>query len=317
MHALMARLGLSQEDQALFGMALIKGNAGINALVATPNTPKDSFLFVGQETKMLRGNIIEWLPEGVCVRMGEEKAGTLEGYAEGAFYPLDLSSVWEGSILKAWNHPVRRFLDMCAAPGGKSLLCGHIMCPEEHYANEVEAGRLNILRHNLHRCGYINKVFTQRLQPREWADGGAESFDFVWVDAPCSGQSLLAKGIKNLGCFHPAIVKGNAKRQRGILSSSASCVASGGGLAYSTCSFSIEENEGNVAWFLKRHPEFSLKAVPHLAPWQSCLSEAPMYRLLPQHGLGAGGFVVLFVKDGDISAELPILSAKFSDYPVA
>jgi 16S rRNA C967 or C1407 C5-methylase (RsmB/RsmF family) len=147
------------------------------------------------------------------------------------------------------------------------------------------------------------------------APGG---FDLVIVDAPCSGQSLLAKGIENPGAFHPATVKGNAKRQLGIVTAAADCVAPGGTLLYSTCTFSERENERVVSKFLGRMPDYKVLPVAHLEPWRSPLADFPCYRLYPQSGLGAGGFVALLARrDNGVPRSAISDEALLREYPVS
>lgn len=255
-----------------------------------------------------RGDLPEWVPDFV-----REKRGTEEG-EDGAAYGLDLSSVWEMLPLGEIARPVRRLLDVCAAPGGKSMLASRWLEPEFHLANEVVPKRLGILRHNLARCGVA--AFTQRLMPERLGEAGAGAFDVVLVDAPCSGQSLVARGIENPGCFHPATVKGNAMRQRKILSAAARCVAPGGWMLFTTCTFAPEENEKNVGWFTRRHEDFAPVTVPAMSAWRSRLTEHACYRLGPQDGLGAGGFACLWRRAGEADG-LPDLAAELRAFPVA
>jgi 16S rRNA C967 or C1407 C5-methylase (RsmB/RsmF family) len=131
----------------------------------------------------------------------------------------------------------------------------------------------------------------------------AESYplfaDLVIVDAPCSGQSLVARGKPSPGCFHPATINLNANRQRRILAHAAALVAPGGHLAYITCTYAVKENEGNVSWFMRRFPDFVPCQVPRLEPFQSHCSSLPCYRLWPQSGMGAGGFAALLRNSAD------------------
>jgi hypothetical protein len=85
----------------------------------------------------------------------------------------------------------------------------------------------------------------------------------------------------------------NERRQRRILAHSQKVVAPGGYLLYATCTFSREENEDNIEWFLKTFPEFSAMEVSLLEPYRSHIGEGPTYRLLPHHGKGAGAFCAL------------------------
>ncbi len=238
---------------------------------------------------------VDWLPDWV-LRLDTQQPGKHPLHEAGAFYSLDFSSLFAASPLLMIGKATR-VLDMCAAPGGKSVFASRALGPQLLLSNEVIGKRLGILRHNLKRCR-IPQAFTQRLDPGELATVGAESFDGVIVDAPCSGQSLLAKGIENPGCFHPATVKRNALRQRRILAAGAKTVAPGGWLLYSTCTFAPEENEKVLAWLLKRFEVFEAIEVPHLAPWRSPLVEFPVYRLYPHTGMGAGSFVGLLRRKG-------------------
>lgn len=203
---------------------------------------------------------------------------------------------------------------MCASPGGKSILAQARVAPREHIANEVHPRRLGILRHNLLRCGFLN-LYTQRLRPDQWAEQAPGCFDLILADAPCSGQSLLAKGIPNPGCFHAAATGGNAKRQRGILLAALQCLVPGGFLLYTTCTYAPEENERNVLYLLKRHPELETVSVPELEPFHSGLTEEACYRLMPFHGAGAGGFTCLLHKKGE-KPPLPPLADELLAWPI-
>jgi 16S rRNA C967 or C1407 C5-methylase (RsmB/RsmF family) len=237
---------------------------------------------------------VAWQPP-FCDRLAlGQQPGKHPLHAAGAFYCLDFSSVFAISPLLALP-PAREpeiCIDLCAAPGGKSIFAWRSRHPQLLISNEVVGKRRATLEANLRRCHVSPAIVTQRT-PQEFATTLAGTAHLVLVDAPCSGQSLLAKGDKADGCFHPVTVKGNAKRQKRILADAAQLVAGGGGLVYSTCTYSPEENEQVVEWLLARFPQFEAIAVPHLAAYQSTLSSLPCYRLFPQSGLGAGAFTVL------------------------
>lgn len=151
--------------------------------------------------------------------------------------------------------------------------------------------------------------------PDQWAEQAPGCFDLILADAPCSGQSLLAKGIPNPGCFHAAATGGNAKRQRGILLAALQCLVPGGFLLYTTCTYAPEENERNVLYLLKRHPELETVSVPELEPFHSGLTEEACYRLMPFHGAGAGGFTCLLHKKGE-KPPLPPLADELLAWPI-
>ncbi len=234
-----------------------------------------------------------WLPPRVYVPAAGVKPTAYADYAAGLYYSLDLSSCWESACLAEVPAPASS-LDLCAAPGGKTMLMAARFGADNHTANEVHPGRRGILRQNLVQCG-MPQVRVTGNRPDQWACSG-ESFDLLLVDAPCSGQSLLCKGIKNPGCLSSSMVNGNAKRQKGIMLSAVQCVNPGGHIVYTTCTYDPEENEKVMAYILKRIPGWSAVEVPLLAPFRSALADFPAYRLLPAHGFGAGGFCCLLCK---------------------
>ena len=284
---LCSRLGLSAADaEALVG-AMQRGDASRSAVVLAPNAPE------GYEPPFpCEKEVPAWLPPRVYLPAAGERPALHADYAAGRYYILDASSCWEGAALGAVAAPPARSLDLCAAPGGKSMLLGaRFGYAHAHTANEVSAARRGVLRRNLLQCGWESARVTG-LRPDQWAAGG-EKFDLVLVDAPCSGQSLLAKGIKNPGCLGAGMVGGNAKRQRGIMLAAVRCVAPQGHLLYSTCTYDPEEDERVAAYILKRHAGWRAVEIPALSAFQSTLAPFPAYRLLPQHGFGAGGFCCL------------------------
>jgi 16S rRNA C967 or C1407 C5-methylase (RsmB/RsmF family) len=243
---------------------------------------------------------LPWQPPWVDRLSVDQRPGQHPLHDAGYFYCVDFSSIFEASPLQIIDTPVEAVLDLCAAPGGKSLQAWKSLKPKYLWCNEAIRKRVKILISNLKRCGaWEALVFNQDTQAFATAMGQAVSV--VIVDAPCSGQSLLAKGSQALGCFHPVNINKNANRQKRIMANAAQTVAGGGYLAYMTCTFSPEENEQVGEWLLKKFPQFEAMEVPHLRQHQSHLGDFPCYRLWPQSGLGAGGFTALFRNLDDAS----------------
>ena len=88
----------------------------------------------------------------------------------------------------------------------------------------------------------------------------------------------------------------------GILLAALRCLAPGGFLLYTTCTYAPEENERNVLYLLKRHPDLHTVTVPELEHFRSSLTQEARYRLMPFHGAGAGGFTCSLRKEGRPSA---------------
>ena len=256
-----------------------------------------------------------WLPKFARRLADSERPGKHPGHDRGHLYVLDFSSIFAASALLALPGPCERLLDVCAAPGGKTIFAHLALRPGVLISNEVIGKRLGILRYNLKRCGIPG--FTLRMDSNVLAQSAPQVFDAVVVDAPCSGQSLLAKGIPNPGCFHKSVVNRNVRRQRRILAESAKTVAPGGYLFYSTCTFALEENERVVSWLLRQRDDFVAVPIGHLAPFQSDHSDFPSYRLYPQSGLGAGAYCALLRRDSNEAGwERPQIAPELLAYPV-
>lgn len=218
--------------------------------------------------------------------------GTTDQHQRGEIYLLDNSSLFACAPLCVVSLEAPSLLDVCAAPGGKSIVAWKQLGPRFLVANEVINKRVPILISNLKRCR-INpcgiSAFDSAMLAKRWPG----VFDVVLVDAPCSGQSMLAKGDSSPGALNPAVINTNSNRQKRILANAAGTVAPGGYILYSTCTFSIEENEKVISWFQSKFPEFSAIKISQVERFQSQLTDTPCYRLFPQQGLGAGGFTAL------------------------
>ena len=233
-----------------------------------------------------------WQPEFVdCVSI-EDRPGQHPLHQQGAYYCLDVSSVFAACVMEQVERPAELVLDLCASPGGKSVFASQLFQPRLLVANEVIGKRTAALIANFQRCRLRSAVVLSR-DSSILADACPQAVDLVIVDAPCSGQSLIARGKPSPGCFHPATINMNANRQRRILACATRVVAPGGYLAYLTCTYSRKENENNAAWLMKQAPQFRPVAVSKLAAFQSHLADFPCYRLWPQQKVGAGAFAIL------------------------
>lgn len=238
--------------------------------------------------------LTSWQPDWVDQIEETTQAARRDEYFEGKYYVLDYSSIVTASPLLLLPH-CETILDMCSSPGGKAILAARIHTPNELVCNEVVPKRHAALVSNLRRCRIEANV--TRLDPQRFKENYQEYFDLVMVDAPCSGQSLVSRGIEAEGAFLRHVVNANMTRQRRILANAAACVKNGGYLLYTTCTYSYEENEKNAKWFLRTHPTWNSVAVPHLQDYQSDHANLFCYRFGPQVGLGAGGFSCLLQKN--------------------
>jgi len=151
-----------------------------------------------------------------------------------------------------------RVLDSCSAPGGKTTqLAAAVGTRGVVVANEYEAKRCRILQSNVERMGCVNTVIVN-LDTAVLAETYPAEFDVVLCDAPCSGEGMFRKNSLAIDEWSEENVNMCAERQREILANVEKCVAENGYLIYSTCTFSLEENEKNVEWFLDKYFDFEL-----------------------------------------------------------
>ena len=177
----------------------------------------------------------------------------------GVFYSQEPSASSAAPLLGV--RPGMRVLDTCAAPGGKSSQLAAALGGEGLLvSNEFVPARAEVLKSNLERMGVPNAVVLNEDTGRI-AAALPEFFDRVLVDAPCSGEGMFRKEAVAVTQHCEALVKQCAELGAQILDNAAACLAPGGEMIYSTCTFAPEEDEGQVAAFLQRHPEFSLADV--------------------------------------------------------
>ena len=190
------------------------------------------------------------------VHQPDFKPGRHPYHHAGVFYSQEPSASSAAPLLGV--RPGMRVLDMCAAPGGKSSqLAAALQGRGVLVSNEYVAARADILKSNLERMGVSNAVVLNET-PARIADALPEFFDRVLVDAPCSGEGMFRKEPVARTQHCEALVKQCAELGAQILDCAAAVLAPGGQLVYSTCTFAPEEDEGQVAAFLQRHPEFEL-----------------------------------------------------------
>ena len=179
--------------------------------------------------------------------------------AAGVLYVQDAGSQMVAHL--AASHGL--VLDACAAPGGKALLMADLGGPATRViAAEAARRRLATLSRLRSRWGATNVSVLAADASRP---PFAPAFDSVLLDAPCSGLGTLARNPDVRWRLAPADVDRHAARQRALLESVATLVRPGGRLVYAACSTEPEENEGVLAPFLERHPEFVSEGLPSWA----------------------------------------------------
>jgi 16S rRNA C967 or C1407 C5-methylase (RsmB/RsmF family)/NOL1/NOP2/fmu family ribosome biogenesis protein len=219
-------------------------------------------------------------------------------YHAGAYYSQEANSMLIGHLFQQAIQEIENpaVLDLCAAPGGKSLIYATLLGEKGVLvSNEVMPQRLSILRENLDKWGIPN-VFTLGMYPNKIPF--THCFDVVAVDAPCSGEGLFRKQIDYRGEWKESFAHTCAVRQHEILQEAFRLLKPGGYLLYSTCTFAPEENEEIISYLTE---EFQLEniSVEMKKEWNVDVVKGTFgegYRMLPHNTPGEGFFCALMKK---------------------
>ena len=225
----------------------------------------------------------------------------------GCYYVQEASSMFVEQVVRQYlDRPVRA-LDLCAAPGGKSTLLLSLL-PQGSMlvSNEPVPLRAQILAENVTKWGNAASLVT-RNEPADFAPFRT-FFDFILVDAPCSGEGMFRKDSYAVEQWSVSNVEQCAKRQREIVADIWESLRPGGLLVYSTCTFNREENEDCVEWIANELGAEVLK-LEISDEWNitgSLTTEGlPVYRFIPGYTAGEGLFLAVLRKDGSSTVMQP------------
>jgi 16S rRNA (cytosine967-C5)-methyltransferase len=168
--------------------------------------------------------------------------------------------------------PGESVLDLCAAPGGKSLLIADALGSGRVVSLDLTAARLERLRANL---SHVSGVETFVVEA-DLLGGAARALDkqglptdfrAILLDVPCSNTGVMRHRVDVRWRLQEGDFARHARQQAALLGAAAGLLSPGGRLVYSTCSIDPAENEGVVESFLDRHPDFKLETSALAVPW--------------------------------------------------
>lgn len=188
----------------------------------------------------------------------------------------------------------QRVLDVCAAPGGKTL---HLLENEpglrEVVALDIAEERADLIRSSLKRAGLQADVrVADATRPGEWWDG--KPFERILLDAPCSATGVIRRHPDIKLLRKPADIAALGQRQRELLTAIWPVLRPGGLLLYATCSVFKAENENVIEAFLLQHSD--AREDPISAPWGRPASHGRQI-LAGDHGMD-GFFYARLAKAG-------------------
>ena len=239
---------------------------------------------------------IPWTSNGFYYK-GEDKPAKHPYYYAGLYYLQEPSAMLPAQIL-----PIEEgdyVLDTCAAPGGKSTeLAAKLKHTGLLLSNDISTSRCQGLIKNLELFGAYNSwVCSEDLI--ELSKKFPETFDKILVDAPCSGEGMFRKEpqlikswIEKDDSYYPPV-------QKAILSSAIDMLKPKGKLVYSTCTFSIKENEEVIQDILNKHSDIKLIPIERSPGFSSGINMKECVRLYPHKIQGEGHFVALLEKEGN------------------
>ena len=245
------------------------------------------------EPAMIEALEAERLPGGTLRTRKRGDVAAWPGYAQGAWWVQDAAAALPARLLDP--APGQTVLDLCAAPGGKTLQLA--AAGARVTALDRSASRLRRVATGLARTGLTAEII--EADAAAWPDKRA--FDRVLLDAPCSATGTFRRHPDVLWNVRPGDVATLVGVQSALLSSAAGRVARSGTLVYSVCSLEPEEGEGQVRAFLSAHGDFTLDAIAPGEGGSPVVSLAPegWLRILPHHmDGGLDGFFIARFKRG-------------------
>ena len=198
---------------------------------------------------------IPWIENGFYYDSKEQPAKH-PYYFAGLYYIQEPSAMTPANLLPI--EPGDKVLDLCAAPGGKSTeLAAKLEGKGLLVANDISNSRAKALLKNIELFGVKNSLILSEA-PSKLEQYFPNYFDKILVDAPCSGEGMFRKAPAIMKNWEQYGVSYYNKLQKEIISFAARMLKPGGMILYSTCTFSPEENEGTIKYFLEQFPEFHI-----------------------------------------------------------
>jgi len=193
------------------------------------------------------------------------RPGTPEPFAKGLVKPYHLDRASVIAALAPGEVGDRRVLDLCAAPGGKTLVLASSLGPQGCIvANERSSDRRRRLKAVLDE--HLPPEVRRRIEvtghdAARWGVHERDAYDLVLLDAPCSSERHVLQSPPHLAAWSPARTKHLAQQAYAMLLSALSAAKPGGFVLYSTCALSPLENDEVVARAAERKPG-AFEAVP-------------------------------------------------------
>ena len=229
----------------------------------------------------------EPLPTGSLRLRAAGQISALPGYAEGGWWVQDAAAALPARILAV--RPGERVLDLCAAPGGKTLQLA--AAGAEVTALDISGPRMTRLEANLARTGLAAQLVV--ADALAWEP--EVPFDAILLDAPCSATGTIRRHPDLPFVKDDSDVAGLVALQSALLDRALGWLKPGGRLVFATCSLLAEEGEAQLAAALERHPELTVDRPALEGVDPAWWTEAGALRLRPDYWTDRGGMDGFFM----------------------
>lgn len=195
---------------------------------------------------------------------GFDHLNALASFREGLFYVQDVSSMMVAETVAPKKDSY--IIDVCAAPGGKSVhLAEKLGGTGMVEARDLTEYKTDLIRQNIARHQLSNMRAVQ-MDATVLDEASIGKADVVIADLPCSGLGVMRRKTDIKYKMTLQTEQELVSLQRNMLETVCQYVKAGGTLLYSTCTMDKMENEDNVTWFLKQHPQFELVKMQQIFP---------------------------------------------------
>ena len=202
---------------------------------------------------------VPWIPNGFYYDEESCNPAKDADYYAGLYYLQEPSAMTPASRLPI--EPDDRVLDLCAAPGGKATELGsRIGEGGMLLANDISNSRAKALLRNLEIQG-VGRLLVTSEDPEKLVTLYPAFFDKILLDAPCSGEGMFRKESSMLRYYSENGPEHYVPIQKKLIEQAYQMLAEGGELLYSTCTFSVKENEEVIAGLLDAHPDMEVQEI--------------------------------------------------------
>ena len=234
---------------------------------------------------------------GYLFDQDEYQLGKKIYHEQGLYYIQDPSAMLVAHFLNPKKE--MKILDMCAAPGGKSVMTSLLMQDSGLLlSNDLSSSRANVLLQNVERMGLGNVVVTS-YDLSKFKNELIEQFDGVILDAPCSGSGMFRKQEQMKADWTYEKVLKNAAIQKELILLAYSFLKPGGTLLYSTCSYSYEEDEEVIEHLLSKS-DAKLEYIDEFAGFYRSEKYPQTIHLFPHKFSGEGHYIAKIKKPGNL-----------------